>query len=914
MLQKLQRLCNLSDRTLATSILLVLWLLAWSLGAFPPPPVNGADPLPPLILVARSHLATPDEIFQDELGPAGQFGTGLTKFAPGSKLVRRNADGTLFVYSTPGLIDVQSPDVNFEGTKIVFAGATTLLPDTKDAGWRLYEINVDGSGFRQLTFSDRTFAIPNAAHFLNQEAYGAYADLFPAYLADGRIVFASSRYPSRSHYDERRTFNLYVMDADGSNRHRITTERGGMLHPTPLPDGRILVTRWWNNFNQPTETGIYNRIDNADSDQTLADGTVIEANPNHQFNPADGRLADGFPIRGAPNTWHLMTVNPDGTGFQRFAWTPVARWALTQDDGSSDTYHAVQPAVIQSGGELLVAYTMQPDSTMFHSTLNTGIRVARPQVAMTYANARDAVAGLSFAKAWDQGDSAPPYALHPWGLPDGRLLYSQTRADQGLPQTGQYIEGSKVFSLQGSTLRYELYTMALDGSTPTAVPVDLASIGMPTADLMDAKPIVARIGWTARPDQITAVADDDPALGNLPNTLPQYAFSQRSADDIQLATLHNPNIYANAPLDLPYVGNSPPPGSVATVEVWVDANQFTGAACYDDWPEPCAPFRRDTEVHAVLWTTASVTAGGAFTATVPADTPSFFVLRDVNGRVVRNWNRGYISIAQGNAWARPGETVTCTGCHMGHASGSVDAVLAEAAQGWTNVAPYAEATASSFFAYTDPGSPDYLPFRPHFLNDRRGWVPLPAGGPPAPFMATDTFRTRAGTLLRYPAPVVRAGLDANYQDDESSWLSAKGKAVGEWVELHWPKPLLVKSIRLVGVPTTGGDWNGFGQPAKDGPYAITAGSLQLFQEDKPVGSALAVGQVAPLAEGGTLLTLAEPQEIDRLRFTIEGITGHWHWETIAALSEIEVIGQATTVSAPPVVEQNERLYLPTVRR
>jgi len=48
--------------------------------------------------------------------------------------------------------------------------------------------------------------------------------------------------------------------------------------------------------------------------------------------------------------------------------------------GASVVYHAAQPAVIQQENALFVAFTSQPDSTMFHSTLKTGIRVAQPGV------------------------------------------------------------------------------------------------------------------------------------------------------------------------------------------------------------------------------------------------------------------------------------------------------------------------------------------------------------------------------------------------------------------------------------------------------------------------------------------------------------------------------------------------------
>jgi len=902
---------------------LLTMMVAWT----PTQPAQSApNALPPLIFVARSHLATRDTIFRNEKGPAGQFGTGLTKFAPGSKLVRRNPDGSLFVYTTPGLVDVQSPDVNFDATQIVFAGATTLFEGTADSGWRLYAINVDGSNFRQLTFSDRNVVIPNATEFLNQEEYGTYSDLFPAYLADGRIVFASSRYPTRAHYDERRTFNLYLINADGTNLHRITSERGGFLHPTPLPDGRILATRWWNQFNQPSDQGIYNRIDDADSNRVLADGTTILANADEQFNPAEAILPDGIKVRGAPNTWHLMALHPDGSALQRFAWTPLAEWTLTVDTGLYDTYHAAQPAVVQNGGALYVAYTSQQDSTMVHSTLKTGIRVAQPGIDRLYANAKDAVAGLTFDKAWNQNDESGPYALHPWGLPDGTILYAQSRVDAALPTAGQHTEGAKVFQLQGSDLRYELYTMALDGTNKTPVSIDLAAINMASADMMDAKSIVARTNWTALADTFTTTPNDDPRLGNVPNSLAEYSFSLRAGGEIQTAVMHNPNVYANPSLHTPFANNSPPPGSVAFAQVWIDANQFTGARCYDGYPQPCDTFRADNEVRAVLWQQVPVTLQGAFTATVPADTPSFIMLRDANGRIVRGWNRGYLSMAQGNAWARAGETVTCTGCHMGHVSGTLADVTLQAEQGWTNVAPYATVSASSFFAHSDPEYPEYQPFRPRYVNDRRGWVPLPNGGPPAPAAFTLALAALANKSLdpqleqmsqrfaaanppRAQAAAVNTAV--GYQDDETGWISAKGQAVGEWIDLAWGADVRIQSIRLVGPPPTGGDWEGFGSPTKDGPYHIETGTLHLYHDGAPVGDAIGVGRVEALENDGTLITLPTPVVADQLRFTINSVAGRWHWETVAALNEIEVIGLAAEAPAPLEPQQ---IFLPVVVR
>lgn len=837
-------------------VLLSLGIVGGAVAAVSRPVKQNQGGLPPIVFVARQHLATPDDIFTSELGPAGQFGSGLPKFAPGSRLFLRNADGSLVMYNTPGLVDIQSPDVNFDGSKIVFAGAITLDDDDPDYGWRLYEINVNGSGFHQLTFSDRAIEIPNSDVWGNQETYGWYNDLFPAYLADGRIVFASSRYPTRSHYDERHSHNLYVMNGDGSNLHRISTERAGLLHPTPLPDGRILVSRWWNQFNQPTDQGIYNRIDNSDELQVLPDGTIIQPNPDAPFNPAEAILPGGYPVRVGPNSWHLMVLNPDGTDFHRFASTPRYTWDTTTDSGH-DTYTAAQPAVVLDGENMYIAYTSQQDSSMVHSTLKTGIRIAYPGLNMLYANTTDAIAGLTYDQAWGQGDDSGPYAIHPWGLPDGRILYSQSSEDNSLPGSGTYEENGRIYDLQGSNLRYQLYTMNVDGTEQTLIPIDLTPFGLETADLMDAKPVYTRVGWTALPDTYTSIPSDDPTLGNIPNTLPEYWFSQQEPAGILTATIHNPNVYANGSLYTPFVNNSPPPGSIATAQVWIDANQFTGAYCYNGWPDPCDTYQNDAQVRAVLWTEVPVTLAGAFTATVPADTMGFIVLRDANGSVVRNWDRGYISIAQGSAWARPGETVTCIGCHLGHVSGSIDDVETQAEQGWTNVAPYATVTASSYH------EADYDPFIPSRVVDRRGWVPKPLGG---------------------PGP-------SSYQDDETGWISAEDQSVGEWVELNWSGDVSISQIRLVGPPPLGGDWSGFGSPSQYGDYYVEAATVELYLDGVLVDS-LAVGRIEPLANGGTLVTLPAPMTVDQLRFTVNQITGRWHWSEVAALNEIEVIGQA----------------------
>ena len=180
--------------------------------------------------------------------------------------------------------------------------------------------------------------------------------------------------------------------------------------------------------------------------------------------------------------------------------------------------------------------------------------------------------------------------------------------------------------------------------------------------------------------------------------------------------------------------------------------------------------------------------------------------------------------------------------------------------------------------------PEYKPFRPLYINDRRGWVPKPAGGP--------------------------GGV---YQDDETGWLSEEGKSVGEWIELTWPSAITMTSVRLVGPPPNGGDWDGFGQPAQYGNYYVESGTVKLYLNGAQVGGDIAVGRVEPLSPsaGGTLITLTSPARIDRLRFTVNAISGRWWWEHVAALNEIEVIGMAAEPFPLLTIWWN---FLPMVRR
>ena len=99
-----------------------------------------------------------------------------------------------------------------------------LLGGPDDPWWHIWEINVDGTGLRQIT-------------------HGPHHDVNPAYMPDGRIVFSSSRIGQRDEYHGFPCIGLSVMNADGSDIHQVGFNLGGDRDPAVMEDGRIVFSR-----------------------------------------------------------------------------------------------------------------------------------------------------------------------------------------------------------------------------------------------------------------------------------------------------------------------------------------------------------------------------------------------------------------------------------------------------------------------------------------------------------------------------------------------------------------------------------------------------------------------------------------------------------------------------------------------
>ncbi len=114
------------------------------------------------------------------------------------------------------------PDLSFDAKRVLFS-----FHPANEKNFHLYEINIDGSGMRQIT-------------------EGIYDDVDPIYLPDDEhIIFASTR----GHNYVRcmpptNSFVLTRCDHDGGNMYIISRNLEPDYLPSLLSDGRVIYTRW----------------------------------------------------------------------------------------------------------------------------------------------------------------------------------------------------------------------------------------------------------------------------------------------------------------------------------------------------------------------------------------------------------------------------------------------------------------------------------------------------------------------------------------------------------------------------------------------------------------------------------------------------------------------------------------------
>lgn len=332
-------------RPLATGLLLLAVLPTASGG----PALARPPDLPPLLLAVRA----PDPGGRlPGVGPEGRT------LRTAGQLVVREPDGRVRAFlesegagRAPRFDDVADPAVSWDGRTVVFAAATG-----PEAPWRLWVAGADGSALRPLLPDDGA-------------AGGAFDDFDPAFLPDGRIVFASTRFPQRAAAGGGPVSNLFAVALDGTGLARLTTEGNGAEEPSIDPTtGRVVYARWWVNPFLPARPG---------------EGSTLTRSRERAL-PAE-------PV----DLWHALSAAPDGDGARLAGGFPRVRHQTM----------AYQPLLLADGS--LVGVQAEPGSLVG----------ARPGSSLPH---RIVVYPTGFAPARLVADRA----IAPAALPDGRLLYS----------------------------------------------------------------------------------------------------------------------------------------------------------------------------------------------------------------------------------------------------------------------------------------------------------------------------------------------------------------------------------------------------------------------------------------------------------------------------------------------------------
>ncbi|MFN7980966.1 MAG: hypothetical protein U0Q11_03835 [Vicinamibacterales bacterium] len=602
-------------------------------------PVTTAPAVDPLVFVSRQipqngsiYLTSARDM--PGVGARSRFRVA----APGRLLVRdSNGSGRTLIdgrrpsTATLNLIDVNAPDVSYDGKRIVFAGLPAgdypTGPNVDPNAWRLFVINADGTGLAQITQSDQELDLSQ----FGTAAIGlqAYDDTDPAWLPDGRIVFTSTRWPSFGHYSGVRTTNLYVVNVDGSSLHRITAERNGADRPQVDPlTGKIVFSRWWRNhrFALDDERTVLREGGGYVQKDGLSANRDVQMSGRPEFANYLWR-----------NVWNPASINPDGTELK--AWGGSF---LQEGDGSSN--HVYGGAFAPDGAFYANFFPM---FNMTEAAGFGGIRRFTPGPA-----SYQPIIGITGLQTTYLKNDEPksygiypgPYAAEPAVMSDGALL----------------------ISLAADTNQdYGLYRVNADGTGLERV-----------YDLPGTSELRAR---SLAPRHVPPVLTDRVALEASP--LPPPANGPFDADGT--FTFDALNVYANAPVDTDIV-SAPAVGSASRIRFFID-HQRTSPGSYPHLDWPVLLEERSVSATGAVRTERAPANVPLFEQLRSADS-RVPLTHGPDG------NLGAAHVA-GLNFGRPGAVVRCVGCHIGHSMMPVPEQDADAA--WTNLAPGATVTASS---------------------------------------------------------------------------------------------------------------------------------------------------------------------------------------------------------------------------
>jgi hypothetical protein len=165
-------------------------------------------------------------------------------YAEGTKLYRldlKTRQLTVLLADARG--GVRDPQVSYDGKKVLFS----YRPGGTE-NYHLYELGLNDA-VRSRRGNEAHSSIQSepphvGCYELKQLTSGPFDDIEAAYLPDGGIAFVSSRCKRWVNCWLTQVAVLHRCDADGSNIRALSSNNEHDNTPWPLPDGRVLYTRW----------------------------------------------------------------------------------------------------------------------------------------------------------------------------------------------------------------------------------------------------------------------------------------------------------------------------------------------------------------------------------------------------------------------------------------------------------------------------------------------------------------------------------------------------------------------------------------------------------------------------------------------------------------------------------------------
>ncbi|MDH3351996.1 MAG: hypothetical protein OEM51_10640, partial [Gammaproteobacteria bacterium] len=214
---------------------------------------TGQDPDPVIvdfpIAYIRAPIPTDDngDFEQNDLREQITFDFGADLFfrdraSPSAEAI--NITGEL----TQGLAAIRDVEIAYDGSSLLFAMRYPFDPNLDEEDlptWNIWKYTFEGDVLERVITSNLSAEIGH--------------DIMPKYLPDGRIIFSSTRqhrsqailidegkpgFPAMDEDQNEFTFNLHLMNDDGTGVEQVTYNQSHDLDPAPLSNGQIVFSRW----------------------------------------------------------------------------------------------------------------------------------------------------------------------------------------------------------------------------------------------------------------------------------------------------------------------------------------------------------------------------------------------------------------------------------------------------------------------------------------------------------------------------------------------------------------------------------------------------------------------------------------------------------------------------------------------